>query len=101
MPLFSYLDENEHLRGPFEGVQMHYWYQKGYLPSTLHIFVHYGLYGRSNTLEELRKRNGDLNPFLEVTNRRLSNPYEASSSSLDSDSHSSLPCGLKKVRNKT
>ncbi|CAJ0601302.1 unnamed protein product [Cylicocyclus nassatus] len=96
MPLFSYIDENEQLRGPFEGVQMHYWYLKGYLPSTLHIFVHYGLYGRSTTLEELRERNGDLNPFFEVVTLRRGNPSEPLSS--NSGSHSSLLYGLENVR---
>ncbi|CAJ0601300.1 unnamed protein product [Cylicocyclus nassatus] len=91
MPLFSYIDENEQLRGPFEGVQMHYWYLKKYLPPTLHIFVHYGLYGRSTTLEELRERNGDLNPFFELVTLRRGNPYKPLSS--NSNSHSSLSYG--------
>ncbi|EYB84601.1 hypothetical protein Y032_0314g2253 [Ancylostoma ceylanicum] len=67
MALFSYIDEENHLRGPFEGVQMHYWYLQGYLQPSLRIFMHQGLFGRPTSLEELMEKNGTSNPFYDTT----------------------------------
>ncbi|ETN85807.1 GYF domain protein [Necator americanus] len=65
MPMFSYIDEDDRLRGPFGDVQMHYWYLQAYLRPSLKIFVHYGLFGRPTTLGELMKKNGTSNPFYD------------------------------------
>ncbi|KAK6748921.1 hypothetical protein RB195_001502 [Necator americanus] len=72
MPMFSYIDEDDRLRGPFGDVQMHYWYLQAYLRPSLKIFVHYGLFGRPTTLGELMKKNGTSNPFYDgVANVRI------------------------------
>ncbi|KAL6740059.1 hypothetical protein Aduo_013447 [Ancylostoma duodenale] len=88
MALFSYIDEENHLRGPFEGVQMHYWYLQGYLQPSLRIFVHQGLFGRPTSLEELIKKNGTSNPFYDaaestkIEDNPCPNPTSSSPNSL-------------------
>ncbi|XGW27785.1 hypothetical protein V3C99_007957 [Haemonchus contortus] len=67
MRLFSYLDGNGCLRGPFCEVQMHYWYLQNYLQPSLVVIMHEDGMGRLITLGQLVFRNGDANPFDDAT----------------------------------
>nr|CDJ96962.1 GYF domain containing protein [Haemonchus contortus] len=67
MRLFSYIDGNGCLRGPFCEVQMHYWYLQNYLQPSLVVIMHVDGMGRQITLGQLIFRNGDANPFDDAT----------------------------------
>uniref|UniRef100_A0A7I5EBA5 GYF domain-containing protein n=1 Tax=Haemonchus contortus TaxID=6289 RepID=A0A7I5EBA5_HAECO len=67
MRLFSYIDGNGCLRGPFCEVQMHYWYLQNYLQPSLVVIMHEDGMGRQITLGQLIFRNGDANPFDDAT----------------------------------
>ncbi|KHJ76620.1 hypothetical protein OESDEN_23760 [Oesophagostomum dentatum] len=91
MHMFSYVDDEDHFRGPFDGTQMHYWYLRGYLQPSLNIFVHQGLFGRRTTLQELVEKNGSSNPFFERSENKVDDVKENSDVPEPSTSDSPYP----------